>query len=114
CISYLTIEHRGEIPKELGASIGAHVYGCDICQEVCPWNLASPISADCRWQPRSTWDSPPLLQLMRMNDDEMGAALRGSAMKRAKIEGLRRNIAIATQNCRSSGPREAVEARESD
>src|SRR6185503_10501660 len=52
CISYLTIEHRGDIPEELGADIGTHVFGCDICQEVCPWNQAAPISEDPHWQPR--------------------------------------------------------------
>jgi len=57
CISYLTIEHRGDIPEELGADIGTHVFGCDICQEVCPWNQAAPISEDPHWQPRPAWDA---------------------------------------------------------
>src|SRR5437868_11865360 len=56
CISYLTIEHRGDIPREFVAGIGTHVYGCDICQEVCPWNHTAPISADVAWQPRAAWD----------------------------------------------------------
>src|SRR3954471_5622974 len=60
CISYLTIEHRGPIDDELARSIGAHVYGCDICQEVCPWNGAAPVSSDPAWQPRQTWDRPAL------------------------------------------------------
>src|SRR5437660_4951132 len=56
CISYLTIEHRGEIPGHLRANLASHVYGCDVCQEVCPWNAMAPRSADPAWQPRPAWD----------------------------------------------------------
>src|SRR5581483_1960829 len=56
CISYLTIELRGDIPEPLQSGIGSHVYGCDICQEVCPWNQVAPQSGDPAWQPRSAWD----------------------------------------------------------
>jgi epoxyqueuosine reductase len=98
CISYLTIEHRGEIPAELRESLGAHVYGCDICQEVCPWNQVAPRSADPAWQPRRVWDQPALVDLLHMSDDELQAALSGSSMMRAKPAGLRRNIALAVEN----------------
>jgi epoxyqueuosine reductase len=98
CISYLTIEHRGEIPTEIGHQIGAHVYGCDICQEVCPWNASAPVSTDPSWQPRKAWDLPSISKLARTTDDELRASLRGSSMRRAKVAGLRRNIALAARN----------------
>jgi epoxyqueuosine reductase len=100
CISYLTIEHRGEIPAALVERVGAHVYGCDICQEVCPWNAVAPISDDPAWQPRPAWDMPALVDLLQMRDEELDAALSGSAMKRAKAAGLRRNIKVAADNGR--------------
>jgi epoxyqueuosine reductase len=98
CVSYLTIERRGELPAEVGADIGSHVYGCDICQEVCPWNAVAPVSHDPAWQPRPVWDRRSLQELDALSPDEMQAALSGSAMRRAKFEGLRRNIRIARQN----------------
>jgi epoxyqueuosine reductase len=101
CISYLTIEHRGAIDPALAAGIGSHVYGCDICQEVCPWNAAAPASDDPAWQPRPVWDRPPLAELVRLSDDALQAALEGSAMIRAKPAGMRRNIAIAAVNVAS-------------
>ena len=72
CISYLTIEQRGEIPEELAADVGTHVYGCDICQEVCPWNQTAPVSDDPAWQPRPAWDAPTVTELSAMTDDELG------------------------------------------
>jgi len=101
CISYLTIELRGEVPERLRADLGSHVYGCDICQEVCPWNAVAPRSSDPAWQPRSAWDRAHLTTLDATTDDELTAALEGSAMQRTKLEGLRRNIAIALGNART-------------
>src|SRR5258706_6565022 len=98
CISYLTIEHRGEIADEWRPALGSHVYGCDICQEVCPWNHTAPTSADPAWQPRPAWDLPALVDLLQMPDDELRSALAGSAMSRAKPAGLKRNIEIAARN----------------
>jgi epoxyqueuosine reductase len=92
CISYLTIEHRGDIPQEFRGPIGTHVYGCDICQEVCPWNATPPVSSDPAWQPRAAWDGVSLDDLRARSDDDLRAAMRGSAMKRTKIAGLRRNV----------------------
>lgn len=103
CISYLTIEHRGTIPAPLAPSVGSHVYGCDICQEVCPWNGAAPVSMDRAWQPRPVWDQPALNDLASLSEDELNAALRGSAMKRAKAGGLRRNVALALENAGTIG-----------
>jgi len=98
CISYLTIEHRGDIPDALRADVGAHVFGCDVCQEVCPWNQSAPVSIDSAWQPRPFWDRPRLADLVRMDEADLRSAVRGSAMKRATMDGLRRNFAVARQN----------------
>ena len=98
CISYLTIEHRGEVPAALAPSLGSHVYGCDICQEVCPWNAVAPASDDPAWQPRPAWDGVSVAALRACNDAELAAALKGSAMRRAKVQGLRRNLRIAADN----------------
>jgi epoxyqueuosine reductase len=98
CISYLTIELKGDIPSEHRAAIGSHVYGCDICQEVCPWNAVAPRSTDAAWQPRPAWDRVDLLTLSRRGDEELSSALAGSSMRRTKVQGLRRNIAVAVAN----------------
>jgi epoxyqueuosine reductase len=98
----LTIELRGDIPPEHRAAVGSHVYGCDICQEVCPWNGAAPRSTDPSWQPRSAWDRVDLLTLARRSDDELTEGVHGSAMRRTKVQGLRRNIAVALANVTQS------------
>jgi epoxyqueuosine reductase len=100
CISYLTIEHRGEFDAGSGTAIGQHIYGCDICQEVCPWNAAPPCSDDPAWQPREPWDGVDVLSLAERSDAELVAAMHGSALRRAKVQGLRRNIAAAVTNVR--------------
>jgi epoxyqueuosine reductase len=98
CISYLTIEHRGAIPEAMAADVGTHVFGCDICQEVCPWNQTAPVSGDPHWQPRPAWDEPTVSRLSAMSGEDLGRALKGSAMSRAKREGLRRNIELSVSN----------------
>ena len=94
----LTIELRGAIPDQLLKGVGAHVYGCDVCQEVCPWNAVAPRSEDPAWQPRSVWDGSDATSLAGMSDAELAAALEGSAMRRAKVAGLRRNIDVVLGN----------------
>jgi epoxyqueuosine reductase len=101
CISYLTIELRGDIPEPLRPAVGSHVYGCDICQDVCPWNAVAPRSDDPAWQPRTAWDRVDLLTLAQRGDDELGIALRGSPMRRTKVRGLRRNIDVALANAKT-------------
>jgi epoxyqueuosine reductase len=98
CISYLTIERRGDLNEAERRAIGSHVYGCDICQEVCPWNGSAPRSNDSAWQPRPMWDAARLPELSAVADDQLRASLSGSAMRRAKIAGLRRNVAAALEN----------------
>ena len=104
CIAFLTIEHRGELPADLAPKIGAHVYGCDVCQEVCPWNAAAAVSSDPAWQPRPLWEQPALRELQQRSDDELEEGLRGSAMDRAGVGGLRRNLAQAIANAEQASP----------
>lgn len=98
CISYLTIEKRGEIPTELRGAIGRQVFGCDICQDVCPWNRKAPIAADCDLQARVELVNPALDWLAEIDASSFGKLFFGSPIKRAKFEGLRRNVAIAMGN----------------
>jgi epoxyqueuosine reductase len=98
CISYLTIERRGEIPREFREAIanGGHLYGCDVCEEVCPWNVKFARDVkEPRFRPRAAItgrDAPALArEILAMDEDEFRAAFRGSAMKRAKRRGLVRN-----------------------
>jgi epoxyqueuosine reductase len=95
CISYLTIEHRGDIPEEFREAIGTHIYGCDICQEVCPWNTTPAVSNDPAWQPREVWDGAVVEELADRSDDDLRTAMRGSAMRRTKVAGLRRNLVVS-------------------
>jgi epoxyqueuosine reductase len=89
--------------------LGNHAYGCDICQEVCPWNLtpSTGASTDRAWLPRAALDGPTLVDLWRRTDDELRQAMKGSAMKRAGVIRLRRNLAVAIGN---SGDRNAADS----
>ena len=98
CISYLTIEQQGEFPAELRSGVGTRVYGCDVCQEVCPYNSAAPVSGDPAWLPRKVWDRPQVDELLQMPDADLRAALANSAMSRARKAGLRRNFRMAAEN----------------
>jgi epoxyqueuosine reductase len=98
CISYLTIEKRGPIPPDLREGIGRQIFGCDICQDVCPWNRKVPIAADPELQPRTELVNPALDWLAELNQADFERLFFGSPIKRAKFEGLRRNVAIAMGN----------------
>ncbi len=103
CISYLTIEHRGSIPVELRPLMGNRVYGCDICQEVCPWNekFAEP-SGEPAYRAREGLDGPTLIELaerlLLVDDEGFREMFRGSPMKRARRGGLLRNVCVALGN----------------
>jgi epoxyqueuosine reductase len=98
CISYLTIEKRGEIPEELRAGMWRHVFGCDICQDVCPWNRKAPATSAAEFQPREGLVNPALDWLAEMQPEEFREVFRGSPVRRAKLSGLRRNAVIAMGN----------------
>ncbi len=105
CISYLTIEKRGDVPEALRAEMGRHVFGCDICQDVCPWNRKAPVSAALEFQPREGLVNPALDWLAEMQQEEFSTVFRGSPIRRTKLTGLRRNAVIAMGN---SGERKFV------
>lgn len=96
CLSYLTIEVRGAVDEALRPAIREQIYGCDICQDVCPWNRRAPASDAAAWQPRDVFRAPRLLDLCRLTDDALVTALKDSAMKRAGLHRLRRSLAYAT------------------
>jgi epoxyqueuosine reductase len=98
CISYLTIEHRDEIPGDLASQFGDWVYGCDICQDVCPWNKRAPEAADPALQPRFKTGTIDLRDVLRWEPQEYQTTLRGSAMKRVKLPMLQRNARIILQS----------------
>ena len=98
CISYLTIEKRGAIPEELRSGIGRQVFGCDICQDVCPWNREAPVTKTPELQPRAALVNPDLEWLAGLSLEEFREVFRGSPVKRARFNGLRRNVAIALGN----------------
>lgn len=98
CIAYLTIEKRGAIPEELREGIGNQVFGCDICQDVCPWNRKAPATNKPEFQPRAGLVNPALAWLAEISEEEFREVFRGSAVKRAKRDGLRRNALIAIGN----------------
>jgi len=101
CISYLTIEHRGVIPRDLRPQIGDHIFGCDICQTVCPHNVRTAAARHPELAPRpETGPRPELIPLLNITDAEFRRRFRGSPVKRTKRRGLRRNVAVALGNAR--------------
>jgi epoxyqueuosine reductase len=96
CISYLTIELRGAIPEELRAGMGGHVFGCDICQDVCPWNRRARAAAEAAFEPRNF--APRLDGLAALNETEFRAMFRGTPVTRARYSGFLRNVAVAMGN----------------
>lgn len=103
CISYLTIEHRGEIDAGLKEKIGPWLYGCDVCQDVCPHNRAAPAASDAALRPRFASGSLDPHEVMSWSEQEYRDRLRGSAMKRVKLPMLRRNAEIVAGNIKDAG-----------
>ncbi|UCF33970.1 MAG: tRNA epoxyqueuosine(34) reductase QueG [Phycisphaerales bacterium] len=98
CISYFTIEHRGEIPAEFHKAMGDWIFGCDACQEVCPYNRRAPYTREARFAVRPPGPRPDLREILQWTEDDYRSNLRGSAIKRARLDMLHRNVAIALQN----------------
>jgi epoxyqueuosine reductase len=107
CISYLTIELRGFVPRHLRALIGNRIYGCDDCQDVCPWNRFAERSEEAAFFPREPLASLDLIGMLRLSREEYLSATRGSAIRRARYPGFLRNVAIALGN---SGDPRALQA----
>ena len=98
CISYLTIEKRGAIPEEIRSGMGRHIFGCDICQDVCPWNRKAPATDAAEFQPRPELVNPALDWLAEITAEEFRSTFKNSPVRRAKRAGLRRNAVIAMGN----------------
>jgi epoxyqueuosine reductase len=107
CIPYFTIELRGSIPEDMRAGIGQHLFGCDICQDVCPWNRRAPVADDPAFEPRNF--APPLEDLAALNSDAFREMFRASPIQRAKYAGFLRNVAIAMGNSGQAKFREPLE-----
>lgn len=108
CISYLTIEAKGDIPADLREQVGDHLYGCDICQSVCPWNVrfSRDLPESSPFAPREVLAGKDALtlarEILRMTPEDFSSAFRSSPMKRAKLGGLKRNAAVVLGNLERS------------
>jgi epoxyqueuosine reductase len=113
CIAYLTIEHKGAIDEDLAAGMGRQVFGCDICQDVCPWNRKALrralVSSDPELEPRAELVNPTLAWLASLDETAFEEKFNGSPVRRAGFLGLRRNLAIAMGNSGSRGYRARLE-----
>jgi len=107
CISYLTIEHRGPIPRELRPLMGNLIFGCDLCLDVCPWNKFAQVTRDPAFEPRPDLSAPKLVEFLGMTDAEFRRRFKGSPILRAKRGGFLRNVCVALGN---SGDASAIPA----
>jgi epoxyqueuosine reductase len=98
CISYLTIEHRDEIPVELQPKLKEWIYGCDICQDVCPWNRKAPVTTDADFKPRFPSGTVPLDAVIHWTDADYRRELKRSAIKRVKLPVLQRTAKVVEGN----------------
>jgi epoxyqueuosine reductase len=98
CISYLTIEHRGDVPEELRLGLGDWLFGCDVCQEVCPWNRKAPPGTEPALQGRPELIKLDLIEVLGLSDEAFRQRFRGTALMRTKRKGLLRNAALVLGN----------------
>lgn len=98
CISYLTIEHRGIIDPSLHEKIGNRLFGCDMCQDICPWNKKARITNDPAFKPRTEQQAPLLVDALKMSQTQFNEQYAGTAIRRATYEGFLRNAIIALGN----------------
>ena len=105
CISYTTIELRGAIPESEREGIGHHLFGCDICQDVCPWNRRAPVTEESAFKAKEGLYWPELEGLLGFSDEQWKVAIRGTPLKRAKVRGLIRNLMAV---CGNSGLRRFI------
>ena len=105
CISYTTIEYRGDsIPEDVAPDHGNWIFGCDICQEVCPWNKFRTISGEPGYEPREGVRTTPLDEWASLNQEEFSARFRRSPVKRTKLKGFQRNVDAALRNLNATNP----------
>jgi epoxyqueuosine reductase len=109
CISYLTIEVKGAVPEERRSGVGRHAFGCDICQDVCPWNRRRRHRGGAAFEPRPGSAAPDLADLAVLDEEAFRRRFRGSPVKRAKRRGLVRNVALALGNGGDAGHRPLLE-----
>lgn len=94
CLSYHTIENRGEVPGEIGGKMSGWVFGCDLCQEACPWNRSVSLTSEAGFLPRDGHANPNLRALAGMDEDTFNQTFAGTPIRRAKLEGMKRNARI--------------------
>jgi epoxyqueuosine reductase len=114
CISYLTIEVKGAIPEDRREGIGRHAFGCDICQDVCPWNRRRRHRGTAAFEPRPGLQAPDLAELAGLDDAAFRERFRKSPLKRAKRRGLLRNVAVALGNAGDPARRPVLESLAED
>jgi epoxyqueuosine reductase len=110
CISYLTIEIKGAIPAHLRPLVGNHIFGCDICQEVCPYNVKANATEEKAFHPRDGLHAPDLIPFLSLGDEEFRSRFNGSPILRAKRRGFVRNVAVALGNLKDAAAVPALTA----
>ncbi|MGA7323510.1 MAG: tRNA epoxyqueuosine(34) reductase QueG [Rhodomicrobium sp.] len=110
CISYLTIEHKAQIPLEFRAAIGNRVYGCDDCLAVCPWNKFAQTAREARFAAKERANNPPIAELLKLDDAAFRAQFRGTAIKRTGRDRFIRNVLVAAGNSQDSSLLSSAEA----
>ncbi len=98
CISYLTIEHKGQIPREFRAAMGNRIYGCDDCLAICPWNKFAGLAREMKFNPREAADNPPLTELLQLDGTAFRTRFKGSPIKRIGRDRFVRNVLVAAGN----------------